>query len=111
MPVFDRSTSEFHRVEAELLRGVLGPAKRGATAFQLASRDYRRRQQQAAVRRALVVIVLVGAFCGSALMMSETRRPAPKAAPILLSSPSGALFPAREPTTASAPVEGVPRRH
>ncbi len=39
MPVFDRSASESDRVGADFLRGVLGPAKRGSTAFQQASRE------------------------------------------------------------------------
>jgi hypothetical protein len=110
MPVFDRSASRFDRVEADFLRGVLGTGKHEATPFQHASREYRRRQQRGAAARALIVIVLLGSFCGSAAMMSETRHLSSEAAPMALNAPSLALFSARALKTASAPVEDAASR-
>jgi hypothetical protein len=105
MPVFDQSASRFDRVDADFLRGVLGPAKRGSTPFQRAAGEYRRRQQRATVTRAMIVIVLLGSFCGSAAMMSDTRQLSSAPAPILLDAPSRALFAAGALRIASAPLE------
>jgi hypothetical protein len=98
MPVFDRSASQPGRAEAELLRGILGPAKPRSTSLRLLSRDYRQRQARATVTRALIVLALLGCFFGSAVVMSGNRRPPPGAVPVL---PSGA---AQAPVRAHAYV-------
>src|SRR4051794_38949959 len=103
MPIFDLSASQTGRVEADFLRNVLGPAKPGSTPFQQASGDYRRRQQRATMTRALIVLVLLGGFCGSAFVMSETRRPPTGAAPILLGAVSQTFFPAPALETSATP--------
>jgi hypothetical protein len=110
MPVFDRSAVQSARVDADFLRGVLGPAKRGSTSFQQASREYRRRQQRATGARALIVIVLLGSFCGSAVVMSETPRLPSDAGPILRNASSRAPYLACALKTASGPFEDVTER-
>jgi hypothetical protein len=101
MPVFDRSASKTGRVERDFLRSVLGPAKPGPTPFQQASRKNGRRLQRATVTRALIVLVLLGSFCGSAFVMSQTRHRPHRAAPVLLSAAPQAVLPARAIETAS----------
>jgi hypothetical protein len=110
MPVFDRSAVQSARVDADFLRSVLCPAKRGSTSYQQASREYRRRQQRATAARALIVIVLLGTFCGSAVVMSETPRLPSDAGPILPNASSRAPYLACALRTASAPFEDVSER-
>ena len=73
MPTFDASSSRLGRSEADLLRGVLGPAKPVPTSLRAASRNYRRRQRRDRLTRALVVVTLAASFCGSAFLVSENR--------------------------------------
>src|SRR5215217_299604 len=92
MPVFDRSASRPDRAEAELLRSVLGPAKPRTTSLRTLSREYRQRQVRESVTRAFIVLALLAAFCGSAVLMSETNRPPPGAK--MLSPPRASQAPA-----------------
>jgi hypothetical protein len=110
MPVFDRSAVQSARVDADFLRGVFGPGKRGSSSFQQTSREYRRRQQRATAARALIVIVLLGSFCGSAVVMSETPRLPSDAGPILRNASSRAPYLACALKTASGPFEDVTER-
>jgi hypothetical protein len=64
MPVFDRSASRPSRHGAGLLRSVLGSAKGPTT-----------RQRRAMLTRAFIALTLIGAFCGSAVIMSESCPP------------------------------------
>jgi len=108
VPVFDSSSSQLGRAEANLLRSVLGPAKRRSTSFQQASRDYRWRQRRATVTRAFIVFGLIGLFCGSAVMMGAKLSPPLDAAgtfpPAAAPPPSPAPAPKRSEQPSSAPA-------
>ena len=71
MPTFDGSSSGPSQSEADLLRGVLGPARPLETCLRAASRAYHPAQRRSIVRRAAVVAVLLGSFLGSAAVMSR----------------------------------------
>jgi hypothetical protein len=71
MPIFDGSSSRPRPVEADLLRGVLGPAKPRDTSLRAASRAYHQAQRRNMLMRALAVTVLLGGFFGSATLMSQ----------------------------------------
>ena len=71
MPTFDRSSSKPRRSEADLLRGVLGPARPRETSLRAASRTYHRTHRRSIARRAAVVTVLLGCFLGSAVVLSR----------------------------------------
>jgi hypothetical protein len=103
VPVFDRSASRPGRAEANLLRSVLGPAKRRSTSFHQASRDYRWRQRRASVTRALIVFGLIGLFCGSAVMMGAKLRPPPDAARAFPPGTAQTPFPAPTPKRSEHP--------
>jgi hypothetical protein len=110
MPVFDRSASRPSHAEADFLRSVLGPAKPQSTSFQL-SRDYRRRQRRASLARALIVLVLLGFFCASAIVMSETPRLSAGAAPVHPAAAAQVPFRADALKTGSGTGEAIaPKR-
>ena len=69
MPIFDDSAS--NRAEADLLRGILGPAKPRDTSLRQASLSYHRRQRRAQMTRGLIVVALIGSVGGSALIFSK----------------------------------------
>ena len=60
MPTFDGPA--LSRADAELLRGILGPAIPAETSLRKAARDWRRRQRLAVMQRASVVVLLLGSF-------------------------------------------------
>ena len=65
-----------NRAEADLLRGILGPAKPRDTSLRQASLAYRRRQRRAQMTRGLIVLALIGSVGGSAFIFSKTTLPA-----------------------------------
>jgi hypothetical protein len=71
VPTFDSSSSKPSRSEADLLRGVLGPARPRETSLRAASRAYHQAQRRSIARRAAIVAVLLGSFLGSAVVMSR----------------------------------------
>ena len=71
MPSFDPSSSQHRRSEADLLRGVLGPARPRETSLRAASRGYHRARRRSVARRAAVVAVLLGCFLGATAIMSR----------------------------------------
>ena len=76
MPSFDGASSRPSRVEADLLRGILGPPRLRETSLRAASRAYHRSQRRAVLRRAIAVCVLLGVFLGSASLITQ-KHPAP----------------------------------
>jgi hypothetical protein len=73
MPIFDESAS--NRTEADLLRGILGPAKPRDTSLRQASLAYHRRQRRAQMTRGLIVLALIGSVGGSAFIFSKNDAP------------------------------------
>ena len=73
MPIFDESAS--NRAEADLLRGILGPAKPRDTSLRQASVAYHRRQRRAQMTRFLIVLALIGGVMGSAFILSKNDAP------------------------------------
>ena len=71
MPTFDRSSAKHRQSEADLLRGVLGPARPRETSLRAVSRGYHWARRRSVARRAVVVAVLLGCFLGSAAVMSR----------------------------------------
>ena len=109
MPSFDRSSSRLSRKEAELLRGVLGPARPRDTTLRAASSAYHRSQRRSMFGRAATVLILLAAFMGSASLMSQ-RQPAttPAVATRTFIDPltTGSIGPARAaPLSLSGPNE------
>ena len=89
MPIFDESAS--NRAEADLLRGILGPAKPRDTSLRQASLAYRRRQRRAQMTRGLIVLALIGSVGGSAFIFSKNDAPRRVERPGLPAAPTGSI--------------------
>ena len=93
MPIFDRSASRPGGAEAGLLGSVPGLASLRSPSVRPLPREHRRRQRRASIMRASVVLALLGLFCGSAVVMSESPQLPPGVAPV--SPPAAAQEPVR----------------
>lgn len=97
MPTFDGSSSKLSRSEADLLRGVLGPARLRATSLRAAARGYRRTRRRTILRRAAIVAVLLGGFLGSTHFVGQKRLAFAAVASRTVSAPvvTGSITPVR----------------
>ena len=89
MPIFDESAS--NRAEADLLRGILGPAKPRDTSLRQASLAYRRRQRRAQMTRGLIVLTLIGSVWGLAFILSKNDAPSRVEALALPAASTGSI--------------------
>jgi hypothetical protein len=110
VPTFDRSSSKHRQSEADLLRGVLGPARPRETSLRAASRGYHRARRRSVARRAAVVAVLLGCFLVSAAVMSRKDAAPVAVATKALDDPvtTGSIAPAVRPRPGSLVRSGRP---